>query len=93
MSAETLILLARGISWHGKRQVPSSVGLGGTHGLLNMLFAVNDVCLDAKLAMEVLGKVLGRIHAAVLAARTAETKHQMCESALNIAGHMLVGQA
>ena len=40
------------------------------------LLAMADTHLDAKLLVDVLGQVLGRVDGAVLATRTAEGEHQ-----------------
>ena len=43
-------------------------------------------------AAQMLGQVLCAIYAAVLAASAAEGEHQVCESAFDIALHMVLGQ-
>ena len=54
---------------------------------------MDDADLYSKPLVNVLSKMLGRIDAAMLAARAAEAKHQMRETALHIACHMMVGQS
>ena len=65
--------------------------LGWQH-LRDALFAVAEADLNAEFLVEVLGQMLRAIDAAVLAARAAEGEHEAGESALQIAGHVCVGQ-
>ena len=67
-------------------------GVSGRHYLLYILLTVDDVHLHAELLMNMLGQMLGAIHAAVLAAGAAEAEHQVGEAALDVACHMTVAQ-
>ena len=60
--------------------------------LLNMLFSMTYLHFYAKLLVDMFGKMLGRIHTAMLTARTTETEHQGGETTLNIAIHMMIGK-
>ena len=53
---------------------------------------MTDVYLNAELAVDVLGQVLGGIDGAVLAACAAEAEHQAGEAALNVTAHVGIGQ-
>ena len=60
--------------------------------LLYALLAMADVHLYSELLVQMFGKMLCRIHAAVLSARASEREHQVCETALHVAAHMSVGK-
>ena len=57
-----------------------------------MLFSMTYLHFYAKLLVDMFGKMLGRIHTAMLTARTTETEHQGGETALDIAIHVMVCQ-
>ena len=48
--------------------------------------------LNAKLLVDVLGQMLGAVHAAMLSACTSKTEHQTGKTTLYVASHMGVGQ-
>ena len=60
--------------------------------LLYILFTMGHPDLNAKLLIEMLGKMLRTIDGTMLTTRTAEAEHQMGEATLDITSHMLVGQ-
>ena len=60
---------------------------------MDVLFPMRDMHLDAELLVEMFGKMLSTVDAAVLATRAAEAEHQMGEAALDIPCHMLVGES
>ena len=51
-----------------------------------------DAHLDAEFLVDVLGQMLGTIHATVLSTRTSETEHQAGETALYITPYVGIGQ-
>ena len=53
---------------------------------------MDDMNLYPKPIMKMLSQMLRRINAAVLATRTAKAEHQMRETTLYIARHMMIGQ-
>ena len=53
---------------------------------------MDDMNLYPKPIMKMLSQMLRRINAAVLATRTAKAEHQMGETTLYIARHMMIGQ-
>ena len=61
-------------------------------GLRDALFTMTEANLYAKLPMNMLGQMLGTIHATMLTARTAEAEHQVGKAALQVSLDMSVGQ-
>ena len=61
-------------------------------GLRDALFAMAEAYLYAKFLVNMLGQMLGTIHATMLTARTAETEHQVGKAALQVSLDMSVGQ-
>ena len=59
---------------------------------MNVLLPMRDADLNAKLLMQMLGKVLGRVYTAVLAACTTETENQMGKATLYVAGNMAISK-
>ena len=53
---------------------------------------MTDTHLDAKLIMNMLSKMLGRINATMLASCTAKTKHQGGKATLDVSAHMSISQ-
>ena len=53
---------------------------------------MHNANLYTKLIVDMFGKMLGRIYAAVLSACASEAEHQTRKTALNVAAHMGVGQ-
>ena len=51
-----------------------------------------DAYLDAKLLVDMLGQVLGRIDTAMLTTRAAKREHQRRKATLDITTHMGIGQ-
>lgn len=60
--------------------------------LRDALLPMADAHLYAKLLMDMLSQVLGRIDAAMLTARTSEREHQRCKATLDISTHMGICQ-
>ena len=61
-------------------------------GLRDALFAMAEAYLYAKFLVNMLGQMLGTIHATMLTARTAEAEHQVGKAALQVSLDMSVGQ-
>ena len=57
-----------------------------------MLLTMTDTYLNAEFLVDMLRQMLGRIHTAMLTARTAETEHQRGEATLDVTTHMGIGQ-
>ena len=60
--------------------------------LRDALLTMADAHLDAKLLMDVLCQMLGRIDGAMLASRATKGEHQRGEAALDISAHMSIGE-
>ena len=68
------------------------MSVAGFEGLFDVLFAVHQVDLNAKLLVQVLGQMLGRVDGTVLAARAAEADRKVGETAFHVAFDRSVDQ-
>ena len=53
---------------------------------------MGDMHLNAKLFMQMFGQMLCRINATVLTSRATKAEHQVGETTLDVATHMVIGQ-